>query len=106
MEKVGNAFKKIGRAKTVGTDNIPIEVWKCLGEDKIRWLTSLFNVILRAHKMSEVWRDNTLIPLYKNKGDVQVCGNYKGIKLLSHTVKFWKRMIEKRIRQETVIREN
>ena len=44
--------------------------------------------------------------LFKNKGDAQVCGNYKRIKLLSHTMKLWKRVIEKRIRQETVIREN
>ena len=56
--------------------------------------------------MPEEWRVSTLIPLFKNKGDAQVCGNYRGIKLLSHTMKLWERVIEKRIRRETVIREN
>ena len=44
--------------------------------------------------------------MFKNKGDAQVCGNYRGIKLLSHIMKLWERVIERRIRQETVIREN
>ena len=56
--------------------------------------------------MPEDWRRSTLIPVYKNKGNAQACGNYKGIKLLSHTVKLWERVIEKRIRQEAVIREH
>ena len=93
------------RTKAVGPDNIQIEVWRGLREEGIRWLTNLFNTILRTHKMLEEWRNNTLIPLFKKKGDAQVCGNYKGIKLLSHTLKLWERVIERRIRQETVIRE-
>ena len=36
----------------------------------------------------------------------QVCGNYRGINLLSHPIKLWERVIKRRIRQETVIREN
>ena len=47
-----------------------------------------------------------LITLFKNKSDAQVCGNYRSIKLLSHTMKMWERVIERRIRQETVIRKN
>ena len=71
----------------VGPDNIPIEVWNGLAEKGINWLTKLFNEILRSKKMSNEWRKSTLIPLYKNKGDIQSCGNYKGIKLMSHTMK-------------------
>ena len=58
------------------------------------------------HKIPEEWRVSTLIPLFKNKGDAQVCRNYRGIKRLSHTMKLWGRVIEKRIRRETVIKEN
>ena len=96
----------MGESKAIGPDDIPIKVWRGLGEEGIHWFTSLFNVILRSSKMPEEWRVNTLIPLFKNKGDTQLCGNYRGIKLLSHTMKFWERVIEKRIRRETVIREN
>nr|QIA97904.1 hypothetical protein AP_R.00g000040-v1.0.a3 [Amaranthus palmeri] len=105
-EEVKEALKKMGRSKAVGPNNIPIEVWKGLGDEGIRWLTNLFNVILRTHKMPEEWRSSTIIPLFKNKGDAQECGNYRGIKLLSHTMKLWERVIERKIRQEAVIREN
>ncbi|GKF73871.1 retrovirus-related pol polyprotein LINE-1, partial [Tanacetum coccineum] len=45
--------------------------------------------------------------IFKNKGDAQVCSNYKGIKLLSHTMKLWESVIERRLRRETtVVSEN
>ena len=47
--KVSKALKEMGRAKAVGLDNIPIEAWRCLGEEGIQWLTNLFNVIWRTH---------------------------------------------------------
>ena len=87
IEEVGEALKKMGRTKAVGPNNIQIEVWRGLGEERIRWLTNLFNVILKTHKIPEEWRNSTLIRLFKNKGDAQVCRNYKGIKLLNHIMK-------------------
>ena len=56
--------------------------------------------------MPEEWRRNTLIPIYKNKRDIQNCRNYRRIKLTSHTMKLWKRVIEHRLRKETHISEN
>jgi hypothetical protein len=47
-----------------------------------------------------------VVPLFKSKGDAQDCGNYRAIKLLSHTFKIWERIIEARIRQETSIADN
>ena len=41
-----------------------------------------------------------LIPIFKNKGDVQSCSNYRGIKLISHTMKLWERIIERRRRSD------
>ena len=48
--------------------------------------------------MPEGWRISTIIPLFKNKGDAHECESYRGIKLLSHTIKLWERVIEKRLR--------
>jgi hypothetical protein len=45
------------------------------------------------------WRKSTLISLHKNKGDVQGCANYRGIKLISHTMKLWEKVIEHRLRR-------
>ncbi|KAM2015880.1 hypothetical protein ACFX16_046360 [Malus domestica] len=56
--------------------------------------------------MPNEWRTSTLVPIYKNKGDVQNCMNYRGIKLMSHTMKLWERVIEHRLRQETRVSDN
>jgi hypothetical protein len=55
---------------------IPIEVWRCLGDIAIVWLTKLFNIIFRSNKMSDEWRRSILVPIFKNKGDIQSCTNY------------------------------
>ncbi|KAM1184249.1 hypothetical protein ACFX1S_013853 [Malus domestica] len=105
-EEVVVALKKMKHRKAVGPDDIPIEVWKALGETGIAWLTDLFNRILKTKKMPNEWRKSTLVPIYKNKGDVQNCMNYRGIKLMSHTMKLWERVIEHRLRQETRVSDN
>ncbi|KAK3524972.1 hypothetical protein QTP86_011798 [Hemibagrus guttatus] len=91
--------------KAVGPDDIPVEVWKCLGEAAVEFLTSLFNRVLESEKMPEEWRRSVLVPIIKNKGDVQSCSNYKGIKLMSHTMKLWGRVVEARIRRVVEICE-
>ena len=91
--------------RTVRPD-ILIEVWKGLGEKCISWLTKFFNEILRSKKILDEWRKSTLVPIYKNKGGIQSCENYRGIKLMSHTMKLWERVIERRLRKETQVTEN
>ena len=51
-------------------------------------------------------RERVLVPLYKNKGDIQSCSKYHGIKLMCHTMKLWERVIEHRLRQNVTILEN
>ena len=52
--------------------------------------------------MPEEWR-SVLISIYKNKGDAQCCGNYRGIKLMSHTMKVWEKIIETSLRDRVEI---
>ena len=51
--------------------------------------------------MPEEWRLSILVSIFKNKGGVQSCTNYRGIKLMSHTTKLWERVIEHRLRRMT-----
>ena len=74
-----------------------------MGEMGIEFLTRLFNRLLMGERMPEERRKSVLIPIYKNKGDVQCCGNYRGIKLMSHTMKVWERIIEARLRDRVEI---
>ena len=70
--EVKEALKRMKGGKAMGHDCIPIEVWKGLGDIAIVWLTKLFNLIFQS------------------------CTNYRGIKLMSHTMKLWERVIEHR----------
>ena len=76
------------------------------GGKGLEWLTELFNVIFRTDKMPKEWRSSTIIPLYKNKGDIQDCNNFKAIKLLNHTMKLWERVIERRLQKDILILQN
>ncbi|GJW46904.1 retrovirus-related pol polyprotein LINE-1 [Tanacetum coccineum] len=71
QREVRIALQKMGRNKVVGPDQIPIEAWKCLKDEGVKWLTCLFNKIFSSAKMPDEWRLSEVIPIYKNKGDVQ-----------------------------------
>ncbi|XP_069971576.1 probable RNA-directed DNA polymerase from transposon BS [Penaeus vannamei] len=61
---------------------------------------------LEQEKIPSEWRKSTIVPIYKQKGNIQDCTNYRGIKLISHTMKLWERTVGMRIEAETVISEN
>jgi hypothetical protein len=42
---VKEALKMIKTSKALGPDDILIEIWRCLGDITIVWLTKLFNTI-------------------------------------------------------------
>ena len=45
------------------------------------------------------------VPIFKNKGDVQSCNNHRGITLISHTMKLWERIVERRLRSDLTFNE-
>ncbi|KAK3569126.1 hypothetical protein QTP86_024493 [Hemibagrus guttatus] len=45
-DEVRKALKRMKSGKAVGPDDIPLEVWKCLGEAAVEFLASLFNRVL------------------------------------------------------------
>ena len=47
-----------------------------------------------------VLRNSILVPIFKEKGDVQECKNYRGIKLLTHTFEIWEKVVGRRLGEE------
>ena len=45
--EVREALKRMKGGKAMGPDGIPIEVWRCLWDIAIVWLTKLFNHIFQ-----------------------------------------------------------
>ena len=65
--EVKNAQRRMKKVK------LPVEVWKCMGEMGLEFLTRPFNKLLVGEWMPEEWRRSVLIPIYKNKKDAQCC---------------------------------
>ena len=106
-EEVSDSLRKTKTEQAMRPDSNSVEMWMCLGEDGLEWLMNLFNVLFWTAKMACEWRISTIVPLYKNKGDVQDCNNYcRGIRLLSHTIKLWERMTEGKLKRNISILEN
>ena len=93
------------KGKVQGPDDIPVEAWIALGNKGVEFLVKFFNRLLREEKILDEWRRSVLVSLYKGKGDIKECGNYRGIKLMSYTMKLWERIIEAMIRKEVTIAE-
>ena len=100
-EEVRENMQRTTNGKAVGPDDIPVEVLKCLGESAVSFLTKLYNRTMESERMPEEWVDSVLIPIFKNKGDVQSCNNYRGITLISHTMKQCERIVERRYKEVT-----
>ena len=52
-EELENALRRMKKGKVVGPDELPVEVWKCMGKMGIKFLTRLFNKLLISKRMPE-----------------------------------------------------
>ena len=104
--EVRRALKRMRSGKAVGPDDLLVEVCKCLGEMAVEFLTRTFNKILESERMPEEWGRSLLVLIFKNKGDVQNCGSFRGTKLMSHTMTLWERVVEAQVRREVTICES
>ena len=57
-EEVRENMQRMQNGKAVGPYDIPVEVWKCLGEGALKFLTKLYNRKMESERMPEEWRDN------------------------------------------------
>lgn len=99
-EKVAEALYNMKNKKNCSPNNIPVEVWKCLGQVEVNILTQLFTFSMRIEQFPDAWRKSTLVPVLKRKGDIQDFGNHVGIKLMSHMMKIWKKLLIRYYKQK------
>ena len=99
------ALRNMKNEKATGPDNLPVEVWKSLGRTGVNCLKEALNKITDEEKIPDIWRKSILILIYKNKGDILNCGNYRGIKLMCHSMKLYETVHENRLRNIVSIDE-
>ena len=98
-EEIATAMKAMANAKAVGPDGLPAELLKLgLQQDRtiLREFHRLTILIWRQGKVPQQWKDAVITVLHK-KGDKTECGNYRGISLVSHTVKVLLKVVARRL---------
>ena len=73
------------------------------GVTVLEWLVRVFNICFMLSVVPVDWVIACMVPLYKDKGDVHECSNFRdsGITLLSVIGKVYGRVLTKRIRDKT-----
>ena len=102
-KEVWEALKRMKKSKSSGSSKVTCEMFS--NDVCVRELCGVANGLLMGESMPESWKRNTVVPLYKCKGNVLECGNYRAIELLEHGIKVVERVFEKRLRKMVEIRE-
>ena len=99
IEEIRRALNQMKSRKAPGSDEITADILKAGGAPVIQWLHEIFTGVWKNEEMMTDWNLTIFIKLYKNKGEKQLCDNYRGISLLNVTSKIFSRIILNRIQQ-------
>ena len=72
------AISRMKNGNATGMDWIQVEVFKCLEEEGIDILWDMMQGIYEQENIPTEWRYIVIIPIYKEKGDLQDYGKYRG----------------------------
>ena len=101
IEEVKRALNETKGGKAPGMDGVRVEMLKEGGVTVLEWLVRLFNICFMLSIVPVDWVIACMVPLYKGKGDMYECSNFRGISLLSVVGKVYGRVLINRIRDTT-----
>ena len=97
-ELIEMAVKKLKCGKASGPSGITAETIKAAGLAGLNHLHSLLNKIVAEGALPSDWLESYILSLFKGKGTPTERGNYRGLKLIEHSLKVLERIIEVLIR--------
>ena len=105
-KEIQDAIVKSKSNRAPGEDRVTIDMLKADPEMSAKCLVQLFNQVWQDEKVPESWQKGVIVKLPK-KGDLSLCGNWRGINLLSVPSKIFCRVILHRIKYsiEKTLRE-
>ena len=77
------AVSHLKNGKAPGLCNLPAELLKNAGPDRVKWLTSVFQSAWQCGIIPDEWHRGIILPFFKGKGSKHDCHNYRRITLLS-----------------------
>ena len=92
-------IKGIKKGREPGIDKMRVEIVITAGESGVSWTKRLLNTCMRQDKVPEEWRTGLIVSMWKKKGELPAPRKYRGITLVSHTMKLLKRILDGRIRK-------
>ena len=104
--EVLRALMKKKNNKTASPSKVTSDLIKMTEEVSVNQLRKIFEQIILNEKCSKEWEDSDTEVVYKGKGDALDCGYYRGIRLLEHSMKVWKKVLEARLREIITINQN
>ena len=97
LEEVSEAVQGLKPRKAPGPDMLPSELLVGGELEMNKYLHSALLKIWQGEGIPGSWKDALITTIYKNKGDRAVCGNSRGISLLSAAGKVLARLLLKRL---------
>ncbi|XP_068237207.1 uncharacterized protein [Palaemon carinicauda] len=91
------AISKLKNCKAPAPSEFQIEVVKILDTEGEEWMLVLIRAIFEEEIMPIGWEESLMVSIFKQKGDIMVFGNYRGIKLTEHGLKVSKRVLDERL---------
>jgi hypothetical protein len=95
-EEVRRAVAQMKNCKAPGVDGVAADVWKYGGERVVDELEEMIRMVWESGRVPQEWKDSQMCVLFK-KGDRTLCGNYRGIALLSTAGKVMMRLLVNRM---------
>ena len=99
--EVEEAVKSLKAGKATGLDGVTAELLKKGGESMVLWLERVLGLCFEESSAPRDFRDMSVVPCYKGKGDKYECNSYRGISLMSVVGKLYGRILINRVRKGT-----
>ena len=92
--------------KAAGPSEVTADLFTALGGEGRELLWDLIREVWKEEQIPDEWRQSVILPIYKRKGDILECGNYRAIKLMEHGLKVMERIVDQRLREIVKIDES
>ena len=102
IREIKDAIHNLENNKAPGFDGIPGEVIKYGGNTLHSRLHEMISAMWREERVPQQWKDAKIISIFKKKGDQAICGNSRGISLLSIVGKVFTKVLLTRLNKYIV----